>query len=229
MAIKKKVLLVDDDIALRASLAEQLCMIEGFQATEIGTGIAALEVTKAERFDVIVLDIGLPDMDGREVCRLMRRNGVKTPIIMLTGKVTDADEILGLGAGANDYITKPFFMNIFLARLRAQLRQHERSDDAVCTIGPYAFKPADKTLIDAVTDKRLKLTEKETAVLKFLFRMGNTIISRETLLKEVWGHDARMSTHTLETHIYRLRQKVEADPSNPKLLVSEAGGYQLNV
>ena len=149
MTTGKKILLVEDDVALRDSLAEQLRLHEEFQTTELGTGTEALDAAKAEYFDVIVLDVGLPDIDGRELCRLMRRNGVKSPIIMLTGQDTDADEILGLDAGANDYITKPFRLNLLLARLRAQLRQHEQSEDAVFNIGPYTFKPAAKMLAES--------------------------------------------------------------------------------
>ena len=228
MTIGKKILLVEDDEALRQSLAEQLRLHEEFQTTEAGTGTEALEITKTEYFDVIVLDVGLPDIDGREICRLMRRNGVKSPIIMLTGQDTDSDQILGLDAGANDYITKPFRLNLLLARLRAQLRQHEQSENAVFAIGPYTFQPAAKLLADPNTDRQVRLTEKETAILKFLYRSSDKVVSRETLLNEVWGYNAGVTTHTLETHVYRLRQKIETDPASARLLVTEPGGYRLN-
>ena len=222
----KKILLVDDDDALRDSLSEQLRLHEEFVTAETDSAANALEITKDEYFDAILLDVGLPDMDGREVCRLMRRNGVKAPIIMLTGHDTDADQILGLDAGANDYIAKPFRLNVLLARLRAQLRQHEQSEDAVFTIGPYTFQPAQKILVDS-EEKKVRLTEKETAILKYLYRAGDKVVSRDTLLGEVWGYNAGVTTHTLETHVYRLRQKIEADPSNARLLVTEPGGYKL--
>jgi len=222
----KKILLVDDDAALRDSLSEQLRLHEEFHTAESDTAADALEVTKGEYFDAILLDVGLPDMDGREVCRLMRRNGVKSPIIMLTGHDTDADQILGLDAGANDYIAKPFRLNVLLARLRAQLRQHEQSEDAVFSIGPYSFQPAQKVLLDE-DEKKVRLTEKETAILKYLYRAGDKVVSRDTLLGEVWGYNAGVTTHTLETHVYRLRQKIEADPSNAQILVTEPGGYKL--
>jgi len=228
MTTGKKILLVEDDETLRGSLAEQLRLHEEFQTSEAGTGADALEASKHEYFDVIILDVGLPDIDGRELCRLLRRNGVKSPIIMLTGQVTDSDEILGLDAGANDYITKPFRLNLLLARLRAQLRQHEQSEDAVFTIGPYTFQPAAKTLANPDTEKQIRLTEKETAILKYLFRSGEKVVSRETLLNEVWGYNTGVTTHTLETHVYRLRQKIEANPSSARLLVTEPGGYRLN-
>ncbi|MFT6580013.1 MAG: DNA-binding response OmpR family regulator [Alphaproteobacteria bacterium] len=223
----KKVLLVDDDEALRTSLAEQLQLHEEFETTVAGTASEGLEIAKKDYFDALLLDVGLPDMDGREACRLMRRNGVKVPIIMLTGADTDADTILGLDAGANDYVTKPFRLGVLLARLRAQLRQHEQSEDAVFTIGPYTFQPSGKILLDEETEKKVRLTEKETSILKFLYRSGDKVVDRDTLLDEVWGYNAGVTTHTLETHVYRLRQKIERDPSNAEILVTEPGGYRL--
>ncbi len=223
----KRVLIVDDDSALRRSLAEQLQLHEEFDIGEAASGGEALERVKAQRYDLILLDIGLPDMDGREVCKVMRRGGQKMPIIMLTGADTDADTILGLESGANDYIIKPFRIAVLLARMRAQLRQHEQSEDAVFTIGGYTFRPAAKLLLDPETNKKVRLTEKETAMLKYLYRAGDKVIGRDVLLDEVWGYNAGVDTHTLETHIYRLRQKIERDPSDAKLLVTEQGGYRL--
>ena len=227
MSTGKKILLVDDDDALRESLSEQLRLHEEFVTDEAATGGDALSAAKQDYYDAIILDVGLPDMDGREVCRLMRRGGVKSPIIMLTGQATDADQILGLDAGANDYVVKPFRLNVLLARLRAQLRQHEQSEDAVFTIGPYSFQPAAKLLLEGGSNKKVRLTEKETSILKYLYRSGDKVVSRDTLLNEVWGYNAGVTTHTLETHVYRLRQKIESDPSNAEILVTETGGYRL--
>ena len=223
----KKILLVDDDVALRQSLSEQLQLHEEFQIAEAETGARALEKVRGDYFDAILLDVGLPDIDGREVCRLMRRSGFKSPIIMLTGADTDADTILGLDAGANDYVTKPFRLGVLLARLRAQLRQHEQSEDAVFTIGRYTFRPAAKLLLENATSKKVRLTEKESAILKYLYRAGEKVVGRETLLNEVWGYNAGVTTHTLETHVYRLRQKIESDPARAEILVTEPGGYRL--
>ena len=223
----KRILLVDDDEALRTSLAEQLRLHEEFETSTAGTAAAALEAVKQDRFDVVLLDVGLPDMDGRECCRLMRRGGMKAPVIMLTAHDTDADAILGLDAGANDYVTKPFRLGVLLARLRAQLRQHEQSEDAVFSVGPYSFRPASKILVDEEHDKKIRLTEKETAILKYLYRAGEKPIGRDQLLDEVWGYNAGVTTHTLETHVYRLRQKIERDPSQAEILVTEPGGYRL--
>jgi DNA-binding response OmpR family regulator len=211
---------------LRQTLSEQLRIREEFETYEAATGEAALALLKELNFDIMLMDVGLPDIDGRELCRLIRRQGIKAPIIMLTARDGEADTILGLDAGANDYITKPFKISILLARLRAHLRQHEQSDDAVFTIGPYQFRPSAKVLI-AGDSRKIRLTEKETAILKYLYRAGNQMITRETLLNEVWGYNAAVTTHTLETHVYRLRQKIETDPSNADILVTVTGGYQL--
>jgi DNA-binding response OmpR family regulator len=226
-AALRRLLLVDDDKALRQSLAEQLRLVEQFDCREAETGRGALDLAGKERFDAVLLDIGLPDMDGREVCRLMRRSGVTSPIIMLTASDSDADTILGLESGANDYIAKPFRMGVLLARLRAQLRQHEHSEDAVFTIGPYSFRPSAKTLVEQTTRKKIRLTEKEAAILKYLYRAGQRVIGRETLLGEVWGYNAGVTMHTVETHVYRLRQKIERNPSQPEILITEPGGHRL--
>ena len=223
----KKILLCDDDEALRQSLAEQLQLHEEFETVQVGSAGDAIAAAKEHHFDAIVLDVGLPDMDGREACRLLRRNGVKCPVLMLTAHDSDSDTILGLDAGANDYVAKPFRLNVLLARLRAQLRQHEQSEDAVFAIGPYSFRPAQKLLLEEDKNRKVRLTEKETAILKYLYRAGMKVISRDTLLGEVWGYNAGVTTHTLETHVYRLRQKIEADPSNARILVTEPGGYRL--
>ncbi len=222
----KKILLVDDDEDLREALADQLVLTEDFDVFEADSGGKGLERAKEALYDLVILDVGLPDMDGRELCRLMRKQGVKCPIVMLTGHDSDSDTILGLDAGANDYVSKPFKFPVLLARIRAQLRQHEQSEDAVFTLGPYTFKPAAKMLIDE-NDKKIRLTEKETNILKFLYRAQDGVVARDVLLHEVWGYNAGVTTHTLETHIYRLRQKIEPDPGNARLLVTESGGYRL--
>lgn len=232
MAAPKHLLLVDDEDDLRQSLAEQLTTTEEeFATTEADCAAAALEAVKNNQagFDLLVLDVGLPDQDGRELCRRLRRSGVKAPIIMLTAADTDADTILGLEAGANDYVSKPFRFPVLLARIRAQLRQHEMSEDATFAIGPYSFKPSAKLMVHGETDAKVRLTEKETAILKYLKRAEGKAVARDRLLDEVWGYNAGVNTHTLETHIYRLRQKIEDDPATPAILVTDGGGYRLGV
>ncbi len=226
MSALKKILLIDDDPYLREALADQLVLTEEFDVFEADNGADGVIRAKEQLHDLVILDVGLPDMDGREVCRLLRKGGVRCPIIMLTGHDSDSDTILGLDAGANDYITKPFKFPVLLARVRAQLRQHEQSEDAVFSIGPYTFRPSVKMLTDE-EGKKIRLTEKETNILKFLYRANDQVVARDVLLHEVWGYNAGVTTHTLETHIYRLRQKIEPDPSNARLLVTESGGYRL--
>jgi len=221
----RTILIVDDDEELRDSLIDQLTLHEEFGTLGAGTAADALTSIKSEHIDLILLDVGLPDMDGREACKLLRRS-FKGPIVMLTGQDSDADMILGLESGANDYVVKPFRFAVLLARIRAQLRQHEQSEDAVFSIGPYTFRPSAKILVGQEGGK-IRLTEKETSILKYLYRAGERVVTRDVLLHEVWGYNAGVTTHTLETHIYRLRQKIERDPSNAELLITETGGYKL--
>jgi DNA-binding response OmpR family regulator len=226
MARPKTILIVDDDADLREALREQFELTEEFAAEEAATAAEGLRLAKEQRPDLILLDVELPDMDGREALKLMRSGSVSSPVVMLTAASGDSDTILGLESGANAYVTKPFKFNVLLAYIRAQLRSHEQSEDAVFRIGPYEFRPAAKLLLDA-KGKKVRLTDKETNILKYLYRAGAKVISREELLTEVWGYNAGVTTHTLETHVYRLRQKIEPDPTGPKILITEAGGYRL--
>ena len=226
MAQRKTLLLIDDDDDLRGALAEQLALHEEFAVAEASSAGEGVRVSREIKPDLILLDVDLPDMDGREACRLMRKNGVTAPVIMLTAAASDSDTILGLESGANDYVTKPFRFGVLLARIRAQLRSHEASEDAVFRIGPYEFRPSSKLLVDDKA-KKVRLTEKETNILKYLYRSGSKAVSREELLTEVWGYNAGVTTHTLETHVYRLRQKIEPDPAVARILITEMGGYRL--
>jgi DNA-binding response OmpR family regulator len=221
-----KILIVDDDPQLRDALTEQLSLHEEFEAAAAENGIKGVQVAKEGRIDLVIMDVGLPDIDGREAVRILRRNGFKAPIIMLTGHDADSDTILGLESGANDYVTKPFRFAVLLARIRTQLRQHDASEDAIFAIGPYTFCPGSKLLLNQA-GRKLRLTEKETSILRYLYRAGERPASRERLLQEVWGYNSGVTTHTLETHIYRLRQKIEKDAAAPAILVTSAGGYKL--
>jgi DNA-binding response OmpR family regulator len=223
----KTILIIDDDADLRSLLAEQLELHEEFEASEAANATEGMRLAKETRPDLILLDVDLPDMDGREALKILRSAGVSCPVVMLTAAASDSDTILGLESGANAYVTKPFKFNVLLAHVRAQLRSHEQSEDAVFRIGPYEFRPAAKVLLDPKS-KKIRLTDKETNILKYLYRAGSKVVSREELLTEVWGYNAGVTTHTLETHVYRLRQKIEPDPAGPKLLLTEAGGYRLS-
>src|SRR5215470_4337290 len=222
----RRILIVEDDAELREALVEQLALHEEFEAVAAENGTKGVQAAKTDQIDLVIMDVGLPDIDGREAVRMLRKSGFKAPILLLTGHDTDSDTILGLESGANDYVTKPFRFAVLLARIRAQLRQHEASEDAVFTIGPFTFRPSSKLLLNAKGNK-VRLTEKETAILRFLYRAGQKPVTRETLLQEVWGYNSGVTTHTLETHIYRLRQKVERDATTPTILVTETGGYKL--
>ena len=221
----KRVLLVDDDTMLRASLAEQLAAEGAYAPVEAGSVAEGRQKAQEGLYEFMILDVGLPDGDGRKLCAALREDGISCPIVLLTAADGDADTIEGLEAGANDYITKPFRFAVLMARLHAHLRNHEQSEEAVYRIGPYTFRPSAKILVDP-QDKKIRLTEKETNILKFLYRSGDTV-ARETLLHEVWGYNPAVTTHTLETHIYRLRQKIENNPGHAQILVTESGGYRL--
>ena len=229
MPAARPILIVEDDDALRQVLADQVASSGMFQSVEASTlDEASRHLGASEaRFDSIILDINLPDGDGRDFCAQIRKQGHTMPVIMLTGAADEDHVVSGLDAGANDYIAKPFRANELMARLHAQLRLFDTSEDAVFTIGPYTFRPAAKLLIGP-NKKRLRLTAKEVDILKFLYRNANKVVTREVLLDEVWGYNAGVTTHTLETHVYRLRQKIEADPANCCLLMTAQGGYRLD-
>ncbi len=230
MAGDRRILIVDDDDALRDELAAQFGVDGEFSVAASGSIAAADEQFRVpdQRFDGMILDVSLPDGDGRDFCADLRRRGIRVPIVMLTGSDDEADVVRGLEAGANDYVAKPFRLAELMARLRAQIRIFENSEDAVFAIGPYVFRPSAKLLQEQQRNRRIRLTEKEAAILKFLYRAGTKPVARQILLNEVWGYNAAVTTHTLETHIYRLRQKIEPDPTNARLLVTEGGGYRLD-
>ncbi|NOG70673.1 response regulator transcription factor [Roseicella sp. DB1501] len=229
MTIARPILIVEDDEALRASLAEQIAMEGDFIVDEASSAAEAMaKLANAEtRYDAILLDIGLPDADGRDVCARLRRDGQRMPIIMLTGADAEQDVVRGLDSGANDYIAKPFRLSELLARLRAQLRVFDNSEDATFTIGHYLFRPSVRLLVDPAKNRKVRLTDKECRILKYLLRANAAPVNRATLLADVWGFNSGVTTHTLETHIYRLRQKMEADPANPQLLLTDRGAYRL--
>jgi DNA-binding response OmpR family regulator len=230
MPSPRPILIVEDDAALRASLAEQLSMDGAFLPAEAGSAADAEAqlFSDGAHFDAVLLDLGLPDADGRELCIKLRRAGRRMPVIMLTGADAEEDVVRGLDAGADDYLPKPFRPNELLARVRAQLRVFDNSVDAVFTVGPYSFRPSAKLLVETARNRKVRLTEKEVAILKFLYRAGSQPVPRQVLLSEVWGYNSGVTTHTLETHIYRLRQKIEPKPSEPAILLTRANGYLLD-
>ena len=226
MRASRKILIVDDDPSLRRSLAEQLERHGEFAVLPCENAATALTVIRREPFDAVLLDVVLPDMNGRELCRLMRRAGVTAPVIMMTGSDNELDCITQTDIGATDHLAKPFRLGTLLERLRAHLGDSAGANSAVLTIGPYSFDPAAKMMSDKAGRRMVRLTEKETAILQFLYRAGRAI-GRDMLLGQVWGYNAAVRTHTLETHIYRLRRKIERDPARAEILVTEPDGYRL--
>ena len=231
MAAKRSILIVEDDAAVQEVLADHLAGEHGFTIFTAETLDEAEKIIDEEGrpFDAVILDVGMPDGDGRDFCADLRRNGHKMPVIMLTGRDGERDIVRGLDSGANDYIAKPFRLNELSARLRAQWRAFDSSDEATFSLGPFTFWPAKKLLHDPTNNRRIRLTSKEVEILRYLYRSETRLVDRDILLHELWGHNAAVTTHTLETHIYRLRQKIELDPRFPALLVLENGGYRLNV
>ena len=184
----RRLLVVDDDQDLRDTLTEQLALYDEFEILSADTAASAINQAKADCIDLAIVDVALPDMDGREAVKIMRRNGFRSPIIMLTGQASEADTVLGLEAGANDYVVKPFKFSVLLARIRAQLRQYEASEDAVFQIASYTFRAGAKLLVSEKGSK-LKLTEKETAILRlrcWKSGLGCTLPERSGIGLPVW-------------------------------------------
>jgi DNA-binding response OmpR family regulator len=198
MTNTRKILIVDDDSELRETLVEQLALLEEFESIGVDNGTKAVQTAKAGQIDLVIMDVGLPDVDGREAVRILRKNGFKPPIIMLTGHNTDSDTILGLESGANDYVTKPFRFAVLLARIRAHLRDYEASDDAVFTIGPYTFQPSSKLLLNPEGNE-VRLTEKETGVLRSCRPTSG--IARDTVARSLGLQFRAHHSHTRDTHL----------------------------
>ena len=221
-----RLLIVDDDAYLRATLRQQL-LIEGFNDVfEVGVVADLDNVLSHANPDLILLDIQMPDGNGIDICRRLRRNGFAKPIVMLTAKGAEGDIVLGLEAGANDYITKPLRLSELIALIRTQLRQFRALDDARLDFGNLSFVPANKTLHEIGSNRMQALTEKEATILKFLYRAFPNDVTKDELLAEVWGFQNGVSTHTLETHIYRLRQKISRLTKKQLVLTIEKG-YRL--
>lgn len=221
-----RLLVLDDGAEFREFVADEL-QAAGFSPAEAST-IAEAEgqALRGRRcFEALILDVTLPDGDGRDLCARLRAAGLCIPVIMLTGANAERDIIRGLEAGANDDVAKPCSAAVLIARLRTQMRLHENSMDAVFDLGPWKFYLARKLLRDD-RGVRVWLTEKEVGILRCIQGNGGTA-SRQALLANVWGCDPAGSSHTLETHVYCLRQKIEADPSEARLLLTAKDGYQL--
>ena len=223
-----RLLIVDDDAYLCTSLRQQF-VAEGFHNIfDVGSATGLNTALKEANPDLILLDIQMPDGNGVEICKRLRREGFVKPIVMLTAKNAESDIIEGLEAGANDYVTKPLRMGELLARIHTQLRQFKASDDARFELADLNFVPASKMLHKMECGRMQALTEKETTILKFLYRAFPESVTKDELLTEVWGLQNGLTTHTLETHIYRLRQKIGRLTKTPIVITTE-NGYRLEL
>ena len=201
-------MLIDDDDMVRLVLRQQFEQ-EGLTAIhEAADAQTALDTIDDFAPDMVLLDVQLPDGNGFDICRKLRNRGFDKPILMLTGQDAEDDIVQGLEAGANDYIAKPMRMGELMARMRTHLRQHKLSDDARFQIHGLDFVPSQKMIASRETGAKVVLTEKETMILKMLNKNAPDTVSRDVLLSEIWGFQKSLTTHTLETHIYRLRQKL---------------------
>jgi DNA-binding response OmpR family regulator len=223
----KKILLIEDDKALLETLTASL-QAENFKVISATDGQEGFRLCSKEKLDLIILDLGLPSMNGMEICRQLRSKGIATPIIMLTGqKKEEIDKVLGLEVGADDYMTKPFGTQELLARIRAVIRRAEPEAKEVeqFSLGDIDINFKKQTAFKG--KKELYLTAKEFALLKFLISHEGEVVTRETLLNEVWGYDKFPTTRTIDTFIHHLREKIEKDPANPHhLLTIPWSGYK---
>ncbi len=222
-----RVLVVEDESTLAQQLADSLAHA-GYAVDVAPDGIEGEHLGAVNPYDAAVLDLGLPRLDGLSVLRRWRQAGNGMPVLILTARDSWIEKVEGIDAGADDYLAKPFRMPELLARVRAQLRVYDNSEDATFLIGPYVFRPSLRLLQDATRNRKVRLTDKECRILKYLLRANGQPVSRTTLLAEVWGFNSGVTTHTLETHVYRLRQKIEPDPATASLLLTEGGGYRLD-
>ncbi len=227
--MKHKILVVEDEPAMRLGLQDNL-EFEGYAVECAADGLAGLAAIQQQAYDLIILDVMMPQMSGFEVCKRMRKEGIETPVILLTAKGEEIDKVLGLELGADDYITKPFGLRELLARIKAVLRRTVKNDSShegqVMAIGRLNIDFAAYEAFEG--QSAVKLSHKEFEILKFLIDHHDRPVSRNELLSEVWGYEAELTTRTVDNFIARLRQKVEWDVHQPKVILTVHGvGYRL--
>lgn len=227
----RRILVVDGLQAERHQLVQHLGRDHAGAVDGVGSAGGALALVGRHTYAAAILAIELPDMDGRKLVQILRRSKFRAPIILLSAAYAEADVVQGLDAGANDYVAKPYRPGVLLARLRAHLRLFERTGDAVLAIGPYLFDPARKRLI-ATGGRQLalaefRLTGMEIRLLKYLYQQNGRVVDRTELMRNVWCYRTDLDSHTVETHVYRLRRKIEPDPAQPRIILSEQKGYRL--
>ena len=216
----------DQDQATGSALYEQFANVSGIIPSSAQKRDDMMNVIADGKADLILVNTDESGTESLEIVSLIRSEGYALPVILLIRNGVEPGILDEIRDQVDDCMVKPVSFAALLTKSLALIRQYEARDETAFPIGSYLFKPGSKQLVSS-DDRRIRLTEKETAILRFLYRASPEAVSRDVLLTEVWGYNAAVSTHTLETHIYRLRQKIETDPANAVLLVTEAGGYKL--
>ena len=227
MVKRKTILFVSEVLLLKQLLLDQLQKQGEYLLEESLSVTEAISLIVKEHFDCILIDSSLADVSLSNLCKNIRQEGVRSPIILVAEELGEDVAIAALDAGANDYVLKPFKINVLVAKIRSNIRQFEQSEFAILRFGRFSFKPGDKILLNNSSKEEVRLTDKETAIIKLLYLSGGEVVTRATLLEEVWGYNTTLTTHTLETHIYRIRQKVGNASSGQDFIATESEGYRM--
>ena len=227
MVKRKTILFVSEALLLKELLLDQLQKQGEYLLEESLSVTEAISLIVKEHFDCILIDSSLADVSLSNLCKNIRQEGVRSPIILVAEELGEDVAIAALDAGANDYVLKPFKINVLVAKIRSNIRQFEQSEFAILRFGRFSFKPCDKILLNNSSKEEVRLTDKETAIIKLLYLSGGEVVTRATLLEEVWGYNTTLTTHTLETHIYRIRQKVGNASSGQDFIATESEGYRM--
>ena len=227
MVKRKTILFVSEALLLKELLLDQLQKQGEYLLEESLSVTEAISLIVKEHFDCILIDSSLAYVSLSNLCKNIRQEGVRSPIILVAEELGEDVAIVALDAGANDYVLKPFKINVLVAKIRSNIRQFEQSEFAILRFGRFSFKPGDKILLNNSSKEEVRLTDKETAIIKLLYLSGGEVVTRATLLEEVWGYNTTLTTHTLETHIYRIRQKVGNASSGQDFIATEAEGYRM--
>ena len=227
MVKRKTILFVSEALMLKELLLDQLQKQGEYLLEESLSVTEAISLIVKEHFDCILIDSSLADVSLSNLCKNIRQEGVRSPIILVAEELGEDGAIVALDAGANDYVLKPFKINVLVAKIRSNIRQFEQSEFAILRFGRFSFKPGDKILLNNSSKEEVRLTDKETAIIKLLYLSGGEVVTRATLLEEVWGYNTTLTTHTLETHIYRIRQKVGNTSSGQDFIATESEGYRM--
>jgi DNA-binding response OmpR family regulator len=223
----KHILIVDGDAAARTELGREITRLGHTVSYATTAEAASLALARATRPDLALIETDLPDSDGRELVARLRRRGALLPLILLADNASEEDIVWGLDAGADDFLVRPLRMREVAARIRAQFRATILQEEGDLKVGILTFRPATRIAVHPFLPHPVRLTEKEASLLARLCRADGRPVSRQTLLREVWGYSPNVSSHTVETHIYRLRRKIEGGQGTPPILLSEEGGYRL--